>query len=264
MLIDTHTHSHHSPDGHAPMATMAEAALDAGLGGIVFADHIEWYPGDEAYGFWQAAPYFSELAEVQEHYGQRLHILAGVEFGNPHEFPDAATKLLTHPFDVVIGSVHWLNGLAGWEAPTFAPGLAATYQTYFEEMVKLVDGADFDVLGHLDLVRRDSWELFQQALPLEGYREIISHILRRLIELGRGLEINTSALRKGFHAPVPGLEVLQWYRDLGGEILVLSSDGHRPADIAYGFDVAHTLALTAGFERAVRYEQRQIADWVSL
>jgi histidinol-phosphatase (PHP family) len=142
--------------------------------------------------------------------------------------------------------------------------LEATYQTYFEEVIKLIDGADFDILGHLDLVRRDSWELFGEALPLDGYRELITESLRRLIETGRGLEVNTSALRKGFSEPMPGLCVLQWYRDLGGEIIVFGSDGHRPADIAYGFTVARELTLAAGFSRIAQYRHRQIVDWIEL
>ncbi|MBN1246035.1 MAG: histidinol-phosphatase HisJ family protein [Anaerolineae bacterium] len=263
-MIDTHTHSHHSPDGATPMLAMVEAAMDKGLTGIAFADHLEWYPGDEAYGFWDAGAYFAELSRVRETHHDHLKILASAELGNPHEFPLEVAEVLKHPFDLVIGSVHWLDGLAGWETPVFAPGLDATYQTYFEEIVKLVNGADFDVLGHLDLVRRDSWDLFGEVLPLERYRETITHILRCLIETGRGLEVNTSALRKGLSEPVPGLSALRWYRELGGEILVFGSDGHRPSDIAYGFDVARNLALAAGFRRVAAFERRQIVDWIEL
>lgn len=263
-MIDTHTHSHHSPDGAAPMVVMAKAAIAKSLTGIAFADHVEWYPGDEAYGFWRADSYFAELEEARALCDSRLKVLASVELGNPHEFQSEAAEVLAHPFDLVIGSLHWLDGLAGWEAPTFASGLDATYRTYFEHLVKLVEGADFDILGHLDLVRRDSWELFGQVLPLARYREPITQVLRRLIETGRGLEINTSALRKGFSEPVPGLSVLRWYRELGGEILVFGSDGHRPTDIAYGFDVARDLALAAGFSRIPEFSRRQIVGWMEL
>lgn len=263
-MIDTHTHTHHSPDGAAPMAPMASAALDAGLTGIAFTDHVEWYPGDEAYGYWRAEAYFAELDEVRTAYHDRVQIWAGVELGNPHEFPSEAKKILRYPFDLVIGSVHWLDGLAGWEPPIFAPGLATTYQIYFEEVVKLIEGADFDILGHLDLVRRDSWDLFGETLPLDRYRDVIMEALRRLVEAGRGLEINTSALRKGLNEPVPGLRVLKWYRDVGGEILVFGSDGHRPSDIAYGFPMARELAEAAGFSRLPLFQRRRIVGWMEL
>ena len=120
------------------------------------------------------------------------------------------------------------------------------------------------ILGHLDLVRRDSWELFGEVLPLAHYREPITTVLRRLIDAGRGLEINTSALRKGFSQPVPGLTALRWYRELGGEIVVFGSDGHRPADVAYGFDVARDLALAAGFHRVAEFRRREIVNWIEL
>ncbi len=263
-MIDTHTHTHHSPDGAAPMAEMIAAARDLGLTGVTFADHAEWYPGDPACGFLDLDAYFAELARVRELYDGKMRVLAGIELGNPHDFPTEAQAILAYPFDLVIGSVHWLDGLPGWEHTLFNSGLAAAYQLYFEELIKMVNGADFDILGHLDLVRRDSWALFGKTLTLDAFREPIQVVLRHLIESGRGLEINTSGLRQGLPEPVPGLDVLRWYRDLGGEVLVLGSDGHCPEHIAFGFDTARDIALTAGFHRIARFENRTVVDWIEL
>jgi len=58
--------------------------------------------------------------------------------------------------------------------------------------------------------------------------------------------------------------VLTWYRELGGELLVFGSDGHRPDHIGFGFDVARDLALAAGFDRVAIYQGRQIVDWTNL
>jgi histidinol-phosphatase (PHP family) len=265
-VIDTHTHSHHSPDGKAPMAAMVAAAKAAGLTGIAFTEHAEWYPGDEAYGFLDLPAYFAELERVRDRHGDTLSILAGVELGNPHDFPNAVSAMLDRwPFDLVIGSVHWLDDRAGWEPPIFLErGIEATYQRYFEVLLRMVEDADFDVLGHLDLVRRDSWDLFQQVLDLDPYQGMIDSVLQRLIESERGLEVNTSALRKGLTSPVPGLAILRRYRQLGGEIVVLGSDGHQPAHVAHGFDAAQDLIRAAGFTRVARFSRRQVVDWISL
>ena len=264
-MIDTHTHSHHSPDGHADMAAMVASAQALGLTGITFTDHGEWTPGDNAVGFLDLDRYFAEIAEVRDRFAGTMAVLSGVELGNPHDYPEDATAMLAgHPFDLVIGSVHWLDGRPGWEPPFFAQGLDAGYRRYFEEVVRMVEVADFDVLGHLDLVRRDSWELFHEVLTLDAYRDPIEQVLRTLIETGRGMEVNTSGLRKGLPEPVPGHQILQWYRALGGEILVLGSDGHRPEHVGYGFDTARALALATGFERVARYRERQIVDWIAL
>jgi histidinol-phosphatase (PHP family) len=264
-MIDCHTHTTHSPDGAANMVTMLAYAQRLGLTGISFAEHAEWYPGDDAYGYLDMDAYFAELEAARACCAGGTRLLAGIELGNPHDFPEEARALLMrYPFDLVIGSVHWLDDLPGWQPPIFEHGLAATYQRYFEEVARMVDVANFDVLGHLDLVRRDSWDLFHETLPLDGFGDLIDRILKRLIASGRGLEINTSGLRKGLTEPVPGYQVLRRYRELGGEVLVLGSDAHRPEHIAYGFDIARDLARQAGFERTALFSRREVVDWIDL
>ena len=239
--------------------------MQHGLQGIAFTEHAEWYPGDDAYGYLSLPDYFDSLRSVQEDYADKLTILSGIELGNPHDFPAEVTTILNSwPFDFVIGSVHWMDNLAGWERPIFQQGIAHTYRRYFEEVLTMVDQAQFDVLGHLDLVRRDSWALFQQVLPLSDYYEIIHQILKRLIERGKGLEVNTSSLRKGMSETLPNLEVLCWYRNLGGKIVVFGSDAHRSEDIACGFDMTRELAHTAGFHQIAVYRKRQISRWIEI
>ena len=264
-MFDTHTHSTYSPDGKKTLALMAEAALEHGLQGVAFTEHAEWYPGDDAYGYLSLPDYFASLRGLREAYAEKLTVLAGIELGNPHDFPIEVTDILdTWSFDFVIGSVHWMDNLAGWELPIFQRGIAETYQRYFAEVLTMVDRARFDVLGHLDLVRRDSWVLFHQILPLSDYSDIIHQILKRLIERGKGLEVNTSGLRKGMSETLPNLEVLCWYRKLGGKIIVFGSDAHQPADIAYGFDMTSELARTAGFSEIAVYERRRISRWIGI
>lgn len=248
------------------MAAMVESARRLGLGGLALTEHAEWYPGDEAYGYLDLDAYFRELSAVRTTYGDRMAILAGVELGNPHEFPEAATTLVQQwPFDLVIGSLHWLDGLPGWTSEIFERvGIEATCRRYFDDLLVMVAQADYDILGHIDLVRRDVWDLFQHVLDLGPYTQVIDQVLRIVIERGQGLEVNTSGLRKGLTSPVPGLEILRRYRALGGEILVFGSDGHRPAHIGYGFDVARDLARAAGFDRVAVFQHRRISDWIDL
>jgi histidinol-phosphatase (PHP family) len=244
---------------------MALSAEAHGLAGITFTEHGEWYPGDEAYGYLDLDRYFAEVNQTRDRYGDRIAIFSGIELGNPHDFPDEVRALLSrYPFDLAIGSVHWLDDQPGWQPPIFDAGLDVAYRQYFEEVVRMVEYADFDVLGHLDLIRRDSWDLCHKVLPLEPYRDLIQTALELLIGAGRGLEINTSGLRKGLPEPVPGRQVLQWYRELGGEILVFGSDGHRPDHVGFGFDIARDIARATGFERSAVYRAGHIVDWMPL
>lgn len=243
---------------------MVTAARRAGLQGIAFTEHAEWYEEDEAYGYWQLEPYFSELAALRSADG--FVVLAGAELGNPHEFPDEVRAFLAAwPWDYVIGSVHWLDGLPGWTAPIFLEnGVEATYEDYFAEVLRMVQEADFDVLGHIDLVRRDSWELVGEVLSVESYEGYIRQILRCVVERGRGLEINTSGVRKGLPGPLPDLRILKWYREAGGEVLVFGSDAHQPADVGDAFAVARGIALEAGFAHLARFAGRRVIGWERL
>jgi histidinol-phosphatase (PHP family) len=63
---------------------------------------------------------------------------------------------------------------------------------------------------------------------------------------------------------LPNLEVLRWYRDLGGTILVFGSDAHQPDDIASDFVLAQEVACAAGFRQLAVYEQREITRWIPL
>lgn len=63
--------------------------------------------------------------------------------------------------------------------------------------------------------------------------------------------------------PCPSLEILRWYRELGGEILTLGSDAHTPDKIGAHFDVALEMARAAGFKRLATFEQRQV-HWIEI
>jgi len=85
--------------------------------------------------------------------------------------------------------------------------------------------------------------------------DAVRAILRRLIERGIGLEVNTSGLRSPAGEPCPGPTVLRWYRELGGELLTVGSDAHDPARVGQGVDLACGLAERAGFAQLTRYHR---------
>ena len=261
-MFDWHVHTHHSPDSQASIAAMARAACAAGLAGVAFTDHVEWMPKDGATGFLKPPAYFAELDELRTRYNGRLQLLAGMEVGDSHRFPAETREIVSAwPWDYVLGSLHWVGGQPAWEPEMFAAGVAVAYTRYFDELVALAQEGEYDVLAHLDLVRRDSWTVCRQVLPVEPYAEPIREALRAVAARGKGLEINTSAWSMGLDEPCPGLTILRWYRELGGEVLVFGSDAHRPEHVGKNFDRARDLALAAGFTRLARFEQRRIVGW---
>ena len=113
-------------------------------------------------------------------------------------------------------------------------------------------------MGHIDLVKRDAAKFGKGYDGPGPYADIIRSALRSIIERGKGIEINTSPLykAKGMAEPCPTMDILRWYRELGGEILTLGSDAHSPDKLGAYFDTALEMAHAAGFTRLARFERR--------
>jgi histidinol-phosphatase (PHP family) len=88
---------------------------------------------------------------------------------------------------------------------------------------------------------------------------IIEEILKELIAKGKGLEINTSSYRYGLQGRThPTKEILQMYKDLGGEVLTIGSDAHRPSDLLFHFEEGVAFAENHGFKYFSTFENRKI------
>jgi histidinol-phosphatase (PHP family) len=231
---------------------------------IAFTEHVDFGPADPP-DYFRPAEYLTEIADCRASYGDRLVIRTGVELGDPHLFVGQAQAVLDLvACDVVIGSTHYAEEMqVAWEAPFFEQPLRQAYDAFFRQVVRLAAEGEFDVLGHLDLVKRDAHK-FGKAYDGPGpYADMIRSALRSVVERGKGIEINTSPLRKGLSEPCPSLEILRWYRELGGEILTIGSDAHYPEHVGSCFEVALEMTRAAGFTRLARFEERQIV-WLEI
>ena len=74
---------------------------------------------------------------------------------------------------------------------------------------------------------------------MEKYGDYAEEVFRVLIDKGIGMEVNTSGLRVS-DAPLPPLPFVKRYLEMGGEILTIGSDAHRPE--AVGRRISETLA----------------------
>ncbi len=186
-------------------------------------------------------------------------ILWGIEIGlQPHVLSDNLAVTGGYPFDFVIGSSHCVNGTDVYY-PAFYEGKTeeAAYREYFEAVLENVSsGADFDVYGHLDYIVRYGPDK-NKFYSYEKYSDIIDEILRRLIAAGKGIELNTAGFRYGLGHPNPTEEILRRYRELGGEILTLGADAHKPEQIACAFERLPELLKNAGFHYYTVFKKRK-------
>ncbi|ETI69934.1 histidinol-phosphatase [Neobacillus vireti LMG 21834] len=87
----------------------------------------------------------------------------------------------------------------------------------------MVSAADIDVIAHLDLMKCHGYKEYG-IYRFEDYQEIIQQILKKAIERNIGIEINSSGLRAGLKQTLPSMNIIQLYKELGGEILTIGSD----------------------------------------
>ena len=196
-LGDLHVHTRFSCDSQATMAAICQQAIELGLRQVAFTEHVDYVPADVGYRFFQPAAFLDEVGHCRERFAGQLTILAGVEIGEPHRFQAEARPLLDdQAFDLVIGSLHWVGDELVFDRGYFERRtMDQACQDYFRELERMCRAGGFDVLGHLDVVKRAGFGIWGRY-DVDRYRPLITPILKVLVGNGIALEINTSTLRR--------------------------------------------------------------------
>lgn len=269
---DMHMHTWFSTDSEACPRDMADEAVRKGLKTICFTDHfdkddLEW--GEE--GIFDVDAYFVEMQKLQEEYAGKLNIRIGIELGLRTYLKDYYEELTKkYPFDFVIGSVHNVPYKKDAEGNILYTDPAAeklftdrtdkeAYRLMMETTLENVRTSDcFQTLGHLDYVVRYG-KSRKKEYSYTDYADIIDEILKLLIEKEKGLEVNSAGLKYGLPFAHPHPDVLKRYRELGGEIITIGADAHKPEHIAYDFAKAEEILKSCGFKYYTEFfEQKPV------
>ena len=269
---DMHMHTWFSTDSEACPCDMADEAVRKGLKTICFTDHfdkddLEW--GEE--GIFDVDAYFVEMQKLQEEYAGKLNIRIGIELGLRTYLKDYYEELTKkYPFDFVIGSVHNVPYKKDAEGNILYTDPAAeklftdrtdkeAYRLMMETTLENVRTSDcFQTLGHLDYVVRYG-KSREKEYSYTDYADIIDEILKLLIEKEKGLEVNSAGLKYGIPFAHPHPDVLKRYRELGGEIITIGADAHKPEHIAYDFAKAEEILKSCGFKYYTEFfEQKPV------
>lgn len=257
-LVDFHTHSAYSPDGHEAMEHLCDAAAKRGLSHLAVTDHFDaveradksvyLYPYD-------GAALYKTFSACKARYQNELTLCLGIELGQPYLLPDNAQKVLEAlPYDFVLGSVHFLRGEKDLQYISYTEGDYT--RQYYEELLELAACGAYDVLAHLEMPKRYA---LMQGAPYSPapYMEQIEAALKLVIAAGKGIELNTSGIRKYKGGILPSQEILTLYRRLGGEIVTLGSDAHSAAEIGADIGAAADLLRQTGFSYFAVYQGRK-------
>lgn len=266
MRVNYHFHDRASSDGAGWLEEHCEAARTAGVTELCVTNHVEVLgpDGDWRVELEEAVARFERVgaavAEARERYPE-LELRLGAEFEYRREWIPTLERLRDAvPFDLVIGSVHLVDGWnisGGDEVDRYFEGrpVMEAYGRYFEEVTEMIEWGGFDVIGHLDLVKRYGHRHYGAYRPRD-FEAVLRAALAAAAAAGMGLEVNASGYFQAPGRPYPEPEILGWAHEEGVEILTVGNDSHRPADIGRGLSAATDAARQAGWSEISLFESR--------
>ncbi len=267
MFADYHVHTEFSDDSVYPMGTVIQDAIAMGMNEICLTDHVDYgvkidwdcgkqiqYRNGEPLANVDYPRYMSEIDRMKRLYGNKIRIKTGLEFGiQKHTIPDFQRLFERYAFDFIILSIHQVENQELW-TQDFQRGRSQKeyQQRYYEEMLAVVrDYKDYSVLGHMDLIAR--YDL-AGVYPFEKVRPVIEDILRIVIADGKGIEVNTSSHRYGLTDTMPSANILKLYRDMGGRIITIGSDSHKPEHLGAYIRETQALLKSLGYKQFCTFE----------
>ncbi len=246
MLADYHLHTSFSDDSVFPMEESIKQAIALGIQEVCYTEHIDYGVKTELNCDCEA--YWKEIRRCRELFGQQITIKGGMEFGIQTGTVSVFKRTFQkYPFDFIIFSCHQVDNMEFWNE-CFQQGRSQKeYQErYYEEILKVMHlYEDFSVLGHLDLIRRYDP---MGEYPFHKVQDIIEEILRTVIKMGKGIEVNTCGYRYGLKDVSPSVRVLKMYSEFGGEILTIGSDAHKKEDVGCRLADTKSLLKDLGFQ----------------
>lgn len=276
MFADYHVHSEFSDDSSYPMDEVCKHALELGISELCFTDHVDYgvkpdvdnVPSDLAgVRIVDGIPvmnvdykrYFPHIEQVRAQFAPELTVRTGMEFGVQSHTIDQFNTLFERfadAWDFIILSIHQVGDQEFWPLDFQNGRTQAEYNLeYYEEMLKVIQNFDnWSVLGHLDLIKRyDPAGIW----PDENIRDIVAEILTLAIQKGKGIEVNTSSFRYGLPDLQPSTEILRLYLDLGGRILTVGSDSHKPEHLGAHIPEVKERLRDLGFTQFCTFEHME-------
>jgi len=164
------------------------------------------------------------------------------------------SRLAAHPFDYVIGSVHFLNGFPIDEHARYWNALSdderhLKWADYWARVTALAQSGVFDILAHPDLPKKFGHH------PREAVSADALRALDAVAEAGMAIELNTAGWSLPAREPYPSEGLLKAARARDIPICI-NSDAHTPRNVARDFERARGLVRACGWTHTARFERR--------
>jgi histidinol-phosphatase (PHP family) len=265
------------------LAQYCDLAVAAGVNEIALTEHCHRFTKarEVVEGWWADEPddrlraymsgYFDHHATVDlDRYVETvlaakqagLPIVAGLEVDYYPGLMDKVSALLDgYPFDVLLGSIHWLGTwmfdiidspeqMRHWEAR----GTNETWRAYGEALEELAGTATCDVLAHPDVVK-----VTGRIADPGVVEEVEERIADAAAASGMAAELSSSGFRKPVGQAYPSASLLDRFFARGVP-LTTASDTHGRSHVADRARSLHALATRAGYSTLRAYRERQGYD----
>lgn len=260
MALPADYHMHTPLCRHAtgePTEYAAHAAR-LGLPEIGFSDHSPM-PEDD-FDDWrmrldQLDEYVAQVRQARRDHPQLVIRLALEVDYLPDRVEWIRELAARHPWDYLIGSVHYVSG--GWDIDSpFKRALwercdvNTVWREYFERLTQAAASGLFDIIGHADLPKKFGHRPSADLSPEVG------RFLTACRTADAAIELNTAGLRKDCREIYPARALLESARARGVAI-TFGSDAHAPGEVGADFAAAVALARSVGYTRARRFASRR-------
>lgn len=284
-MLDYHLHLWpHGQPAAAPtleeLAAYCEHAQAHGVSEIALTEHLFRFAQADAVlaGFWDddtaaspelratMAAYWAEhaqadldayVAAVEQAKAAGLPVVLGLEVDHYRGRMDKVASLLDgYPFDVLLGSVHWIGawGFDHFEDPVNAAewevrAIETVWDAYTEALEELADSRVCDVLAHPDLCKLTGR---RPATPDEFYDRMAEAAART----GMAAEVSSAGWRKPVDEAYPAPPLLVRFRRHGVPVTT-ASDAHDVDTVAHRTDDLRALLDAAGYDRLRAFRARR-------
>lgn len=250
-MVDYHMHSILS-DGKDSYEEMVRVAISKGLDEIGFSDHVCVKPVDWAISLIDIPVMTEQIMDLKLKYKNQIKIRYGIEMdyfpGSEKELKELIESL---PVDYVIGSVHFIGD---WNFDTDQSLYGKwpndqVYGEYFELIQQAAASGLFDIIGHLDIIKKF------RIYPESNQSKLFEDTIRTIKKHDLVVELNTGGIDRPCADYTPGPKLLEMcYRH--NVPVTLSSDAHNANQIARHFESAVELLTQIGYQEIVGFKNR--------
>ena len=277
-LTSLHTHTSFC-DGENDVETMCQAAFEEGLAAIGFSSHAPlgkagmetfWHMKDE-----RLASYIEEVRAARLRWRGKIAVYLGLEVDYIKGLSSARDDDIAGlGLDYAIGSVHYIVPAHGrpWaglftvdepldemekNARTSLGGVGeALMNAYWDAVLEMVNLGGFDIVGHLDLVKKNNGKARWFSEESDSYKRRVDEAARAIAAAGLVVEVNTGGMNRGYlNEPFPSPAILRVLRKHDVPVMI-SADAHRAADVGGHYPEARRFLRDAGYTRHMLFEGR--------